>query len=180
MTMKSRNRITFLFVIFLIIPFLIVFNGDMFCPANAASLGKMGGISIPGTPPVPFQRDSQMPLSETNPQWEEPPPPPGVYYPPTVGTSMTSAIHANNATSGGYILSDGGATVIDRGVCWNTDENPTTAGNCTRDGTGTGEFTSIITGLEPDSIYHVRAYATNRDPYGIVRTGYGEERRGPF
>ena len=38
------------------------------------------------------------------------------------------------------------------------------------DGTGTGSFTSSITGLSPGTAYHVRAYATNS-----AGTGYGND-----
>ncbi len=57
-----------------------------------------------------------------------------------------------------------------RGVCWSTSANPTTTDNKTVDGSGTGVFTSSITGLFPGTIYHVRAYATNR-----VGTSYGQD-----
>ena len=47
---------------------------------------------------------------------------------------------------------------------------PTIADSHTTDGTGTGTFTSSITGLTPNTTYYVRAYATNS-----VGTAYGEE-----
>lgn len=37
--------------------------------------------------------------------------------------------------------------------------NPTTANACTGDGSGTGSFTSAITGLTAGAAYHARAYA---------------------
>ena len=40
--------------------------------------------------------------------------------------------------------------------------NPTVEDNKTTDGTGTGSFTSSITGLNIGIEYHLRAYATNR------------------
>ena len=58
-----------------------------------------------------------------------------------------------------------------RGVCWSTSQNPTISGNHTTDGTGTGSFTSSISGLSPNTTYYVRAYATNS-----VGTAYGEQR----
>ena len=89
---------------------------------------------------------------------------------PTVTTTAVSSITTNSAVSGGNITYDGGESVTDRGVCWSTSLNPTTSDNCTYDGTGTGSFTSTITGLNPDTTYHVRAYATNS-----VGTGYGSD-----
>ena len=90
--------------------------------------------------------------------------------PPIVSTTAVSEITTTTATSGGTITSDGGASVTARGVCWNTTLNPVVGGTCTSDGTGTGAFTSSITGLTPNTLYHVRAYATNS-----VGTGYGSD-----
>ncbi len=89
---------------------------------------------------------------------------------PTVTTTAISSITTNSASSGGDITSDGGASVTARGVCWSTSANPTTADSKTSDGTGTGAFSSAITGLSPGTTYHVRAYATNS-----AGTSYGSD-----
>ncbi len=89
-------------------------------------------------------------------------------YVPTVTTNSVSDILSNTATCGGDVTSDGNGTVTARGVCWNTSDNPTIANNHTVDGSGTGSFTSTITGLSPVTTYYVRAYATNE-----VGTAYG-------
>ncbi|HOW17552.1 MAG TPA: hypothetical protein PLC79_00835 [Phycisphaerae bacterium] len=89
---------------------------------------------------------------------------------PTVTTTAPSGMTATTATSGGSVTSDGGATVTARGVCWSTSPDPTIADGTTLDGTGTGVFTSSITGLAPSTTYHVRAYATNS-----VGTAYGPD-----
>lgn len=47
--------------------------------------------------------------------------------PPILTTADISAITQTTATSGGNITSDGGETIISRGVCWNTSQNPTIA-----------------------------------------------------
>ena len=90
---------------------------------------------------------------------------------PTVTTTAVSSITTTTAESGGNVTNDGGASVTARGVCWSTSENPTISDSKTTDGTGTGEFTSSITGLSPGTTYYVRAYATNS-----AGTGYGEQR----
>lgn len=87
---------------------------------------------------------------------------------PTVTTTAISNIQRTTASGGGNVSSDGGATVTARGVCWSTSSNPTTANSKTTDGSGTGSFTSSITGLLPNTTYYVRAYATNS-----VGTAYG-------
>lgn len=87
---------------------------------------------------------------------------------PVLTTLDVIDITHESAVSGGNIISDGGATVIDRGVCWSTGLTPTKSDNKTTDGTGAGNYKSEITGLEPETTYYVRAYATNKNG-----TGYG-------
>lgn len=89
---------------------------------------------------------------------------------PTVTTSTPYNVTTNSATCGGNVTSDGGATVTARGVCWSTNQNPTTSGSHTTDGTGTGIFTSNITGLAENTTYYVRAYAINSEG-----TAYGTQ-----
>ena len=63
---------------------------------------------------------------------------------------------------GGTVISDGGDSVTARGVCWCTyPGTPTINDSHTVDGSGTGTFTSSITGLSHGTGYRVRAYATN-------------------
>jgi uncharacterized protein (TIGR02145 family) len=86
-------------------------------------------------------------------------------------TTAISSIDNTSAMSGGIVTSDGGSAITFRGVCWSTSANPTIAlSTKTVDGTGTGSFTSSMTGLTPNTTYHVRAYATNS-----VGTAYGSD-----
>jgi len=87
-----------------------------------------------------------------------------------LSTAAASNITGTSAVSGGNISSDGGAAITARGVCWSTSANPTIANSKTLDGTGTGAFTSSITGLTTGTKYYARAYATNS--FG---TTYGAE-----
>jgi gliding motility-associated-like protein len=89
---------------------------------------------------------------------------------PIVTTTSPSMITSSSASSGGNITSDGGSAVTARGVCWNTSGSPTVSDNSTTDGTGAGVFVSLVSGLEPDKTYYVKAYATNS-----VGTAYGTE-----
>ena len=93
-----------------------------------------------------------------------------VPLPPTVTTTAMSAITSTTASSGGNVTADGGASVTARGVCWNTTGTPTISDSKTTDGTGTGVFTSSLTGLTDGTTYYVRAYATNS-----AGTSYGSE-----
>lgn len=91
---------------------------------------------------------------------------------PVVSTAAVSAITRTTAECGGTVTANGGAAVTARGVCWGSSATPTIADNATVDGTGTGSFTSSITGLSAGSPYYARAYATNS-----VGTGYGNARQ---
>lgn len=81
--------------------------------------------------------------------------------PPVLTTSAVSAITATTATGGGNVTSIGGAPLTARGVCWATTANPTTANDKTTQTGSTGAFTSAITALTANTVYYVRAYATN-------------------
>jgi hypothetical protein len=91
---------------------------------------------------------------------------------PTVTTNDVGSITQTGASCGGNVTSDGGFSVTARGVCWSTSQNPTTSNSKTEDGTGTGPFTSSITGLTHNTTYYVRAYATNEKgtTYGSQKT----------
>ena len=89
---------------------------------------------------------------------------------PTI--SITTATITNitpvSATGGGNINSSEQVTA--RGLCWNTNPNPTISHFKTVEGSGNGSFTSTMTGLIPDTTYYVRVYSTtNRG------TTYGNE-----
>jgi uncharacterized protein (TIGR02145 family) len=86
-------------------------------------------------------------------------------------TTAVSEVTISSGTSGGVITDGGGADITARGVCWSTSVNPTISGvQHTTDGKGTGSFTSLITDLDPDTKYYVKAYATNS-----VGTAYGNQ-----
>jgi uncharacterized protein (TIGR02145 family) len=89
---------------------------------------------------------------------------------PKVSSTAISNITESSTTSGGNVTYDGGESVIARGVCWSTSTNPTINDSKTTDGTGSGLFSSSITGLTIGATYYVRAYATNS-----MGTGYGNQ-----
>jgi hypothetical protein len=89
---------------------------------------------------------------------------------PLVTTGSISNITGNTATGGGNVTSDGGSPVTQRGVCWSTNPNPTTANHTTNNGNGTGTFTSSLTNLSPVTTYYVRAYAISS-----AGTSYGAQ-----
>jgi uncharacterized protein (TIGR02145 family) len=89
---------------------------------------------------------------------------------PIVNTINVSSVSPTGAISGGDISGDCASTVTSRGVCWSTSNNPTTADPKTTDGSGSGVFSSTITGLSGKTTYYVRAYAINSTgtSYGAV------------
>lgn len=88
----------------------------------------------------------------------------------TLSTAAVTSSTGTTAVSGGTISSDGGGTIIAKGVCWAKTTNPTVSNDKTNEGGGTGSFTSNLTGLSPLTTYYVRAYATNS-----AGTAYGNE-----
>jgi hypothetical protein len=85
---------------------------------------------------------------------------------PTLATVSTSLPTANNiikGSSGGNASADGGATITDRGICWNTSTNPTISNSHAHTTGTTGSYTLDITGLSSNTIYYVRSFATNSE-----------------
>jgi len=93
---------------------------------------------------------------------------------PTINTTAISGITINSAISGGEVTANGNSSIIARGVCWNTTGDPTLENSIgfTSDGTGLGNFTSNITGLQNGTLYYLAAYATNEQgtDYGDIET----------
>jgi hypothetical protein len=90
---------------------------------------------------------------------------------PSLTTISVTGITSTSASAGGNITNDGGSEIVQKGVVWSTNRNPTVAlSTKTQEGTGLGSFTSSLTNLSPGTKYYVRAYATN--PTG---TAYGDE-----
>ena len=90
--------------------------------------------------------------------------------PPIVSTVAVTAVSYTTATSGGNVTEEGGTTVVEKGVCWNSSGSPTVSNSKTSDGTGSGAFASNITQLTSSTQYYIRAYAINS-----AGTGYGNE-----
>ena len=93
---------------------------------------------------------------------------------PSVTTSTVTDISWTTATTGGNVTDDGNDVVLERGVCWGTSHNPDTGSDFSHlaaSSAGTGSFTCSLTGLNPDTKYYVRAYATNSQG-----TSYGDEK----
>jgi len=91
--------------------------------------------------------------------------------PPVVQTAAVTNITEDGATAGGAVVYSG--TLIEFGICWNTEANPTITNNKVKadGGQNQSSFTVTLTGLTSGKVYYVKAYATSTD--GTV---YGDER----
>lgn len=87
---------------------------------------------------------------------------------PVISTTPVSEIRNTKAISGGNITSDGGEIITTRGMCWSTEQTPTTSDTKSLNGEGAGNFLANIIGLSPNTTYFIRAFATN-----INGTAYG-------
>lgn len=90
---------------------------------------------------------------------------------PIVVTGEISNISQTTAQCSGNVTFDGNAAITARGVCWSQSQNPTIADSNTTDGSGVGVFLSDLTNLTENTLYYVRAYATNSKG-----TSYGEQK----
>jgi hypothetical protein len=112
---------------------------------------------------LPAGVDGEMLVMKSGiPQWNK-------YYIITATPKNISGTIAYNI--GGSIISDGGDSIIERGVCWAIGSTPTISlpskAIC---GTGMGNFNYLLTGLIPGQNYHFRSYLINT--YGVF---YGNE-----
>ena len=90
---------------------------------------------------------------------------------PTLTTNNVTNILPSKAVSGGSISNDGGENIINRGICWNTNGIPTLNNNSIVDNkSGIGEYSIDLSDLESNTVYYLRAFATNS-----LGTSYGNE-----
>lgn len=89
---------------------------------------------------------------------------------PSVSTDQMAYVSYFYARCQCQVLSDGGHSITQRGVCWNTQGTPTIDDPNVVDRTGKSSFTVNLVDLKPNTLYHVRAFAVNEQ--GV---GYGNE-----
>ncbi len=81
---------------------------------------------------------------------------------PAVVTGTVSERTGVSAIVGGNVTGDGGAEILERGICWSLSPGPDIDDNNVAAATaGTGTFTCEITGLDVYTTYYARAYARN-------------------
>jgi hypothetical protein len=108
---------------------------------------------------------------------------------PTVITNQITNIYSSGFTAGGEISNDGRLPIIEKGVCWSTNIDPTIDGQShisLGSGMNPNPFSSVVdhqyvyvdpdwvysSGLTPGVTYYVRAYAINGAgiSYGISQS----------
>jgi len=89
---------------------------------------------------------------------------------PVLTTDSISEVTATSAIICTTLVDDGGLSIIERGVCWNTSGNPLITNDKQEHVTGVGASKCLIKGLLSNTDYFVRAYAIN-----VLGIGYGEQ-----
>jgi len=89
--------------------------------------------------------------------------------PPGLAVSIID-ISEKDAIASVSVINDGGAGIINKGICWNAAGNPTISDSKTSNGKGSEPFTAELDKLNPGTKYFVRAYAINK-----AGTGYSNE-----
>jgi hypothetical protein len=88
---------------------------------------------------------------------------------PTLNITGWTAVSSYDVDVYVDITLDGGNSVTERGVVWNTSPYPTVADNVvTEGGTGTGQYTTSLTGLTSGSTIYFRGYAVNSSGTGYT------------
>ncbi len=140
---------------------LVVFNLDDTAYPPYLFVDEASGTTLKdGTPfaPIPPSDDA---------------PPPMVQPDALVDTGAVSAVTAVSATVAGTLTDPGATAVTAHGHVWSTSPNPTVNLATKTDlgaAAGAGSFASDLTGLQAETTYYVRAYATNMNG-----TAYGDE-----
>jgi uncharacterized protein (TIGR02145 family) len=88
---------------------------------------------------------------------------------PVAGACEIVSVSQTTARISVTIESDGGAPIIERGVCWSSNPDPSISDGKTSDGSGTGSYTSSVSGLSANTLYYLRSFASNS-----AGTAYGE------
>ena len=88
-----------------------------------------------------------------------------------VTTADPTDITSTSALGGGAVTTSDETYIVEKGICWSINSNPTLDDNSLEVGNGTGSFTALMTGLIPDTTYYVRAFAVTTEE--LV---YGEQK----
>jgi hypothetical protein len=88
---------------------------------------------------------------------------------PEVITTPVLEVTVNNVVIGGVVVSDGGGTIIKKGIVWSTSEKLTLNDSIKYDQSSKEEYKLEVTGLKPNTTYYFAAFAEN-----VRGTAFGE------
>ncbi len=80
---------------------------------------------------------------------------------PSVEIMPATDISFTSFSCQGVVTDSGSYAVTARGLCWSTTPDPVMTGDHLHLGSGTGSFSSILTNMQPETTYYLRAYAVN-------------------
>ena len=89
---------------------------------------------------------------------------------PAVKTVEVTDIDMVSASVQCHVTTDGGSAIMDRGVCWSRQPEPTLQDASLASGEGLGPYVCNLVGLDANTTYYVRAYVINN-----FNTYYGNE-----
>jgi len=85
---------------------------------------------------------------------------------PSVEISTFESIQTSEFTCNGNLTCDGSVSITEIGLCWDTLPDPTINSSHLQGQLNDGSFQMHITGLKPNKLYYVKAYA--RYAYGTI------------
>ncbi|MDY0152247.1 MAG: endonuclease, partial [Candidatus Cloacimonas sp.] len=85
---------------------------------------------------------------------------------PLVSLPIAGNITYNTASMSAFIESSGTSAITNRGFCWSTAELPDTSSTHIEVGYGISPMNTVVSGLIPDTDYHLCAYAVNATGVG--------------
>jgi hypothetical protein len=129
------------------------FNGWYTSPIGGSKVGDAGTSYVPSSDIILYAQWTPMRI-------------------PSVTTYNPYSVLTTSAELGGNVTSDGGDTIIDRGIVYSSVDSTPIIGEAgvsqISNGTGTGEFNVSLSLLTEDTTYYAQAYTINS-----VGTAYG-------
>lgn len=86
---------------------------------------------------------------------------------PELSLPVATAITYQTATLSTTVESAGNSAITERGFCWSTEPLPELSDSFQAFGSGISPFSGTITGLQDNTLYYVRAFATNSSGTGF-------------
>jgi hypothetical protein len=90
---------------------------------------------------------------------------------PEVTTGSAIVLTSDSVNCSGTVTDVGSSSVTVRGISYGTSSNPSSTGISLNAGSGKGDFSVGISGLQASTLYYYQAFATNE-----AGTSYGSER----